>query len=288
MAHVVPLPFHALASLDPLRSTRVPPTAVQALAVAQDTPESASSVVLSFGLPATDRAGTPVAAATPGVIDPAASAGAAPSRPAATSPAAAGASIRSRSPGARNGVLIELMSIPSTAPGDVDDNTPRPREISRKRKAGQGFAAVTLVIAVPASFLSFFIGQALLTSTHTGAALSEPNVLRAVIATALYVTLCGLFAFGLGAILRNTAGAITAAYGFLFLVPQLAKALPNTWYADVVRWLPGEDVIAEITSTGHQQISVNLFSPWGEFAVFGAYTAVLLIAGALLFRHRDA
>jgi hypothetical protein len=109
-----------------------------------------------------------------------------------------------------------------------------------------------------------------------------------VIAAALYVTLCGLFAFGLGAILRNTAGAITAAYGFLFLVPQLAKALPNTWYADVVRWLPGGDVIAEITSTGRQQISVNLFSAWGELAVFGAYTAVLLIAGALLFRHRDA
>jgi ABC-type transport system involved in multi-copper enzyme maturation permease subunit len=150
------------------------------------------------------------------------------------------------------------------------------------------FAAVTLVIAFPASFLSFFIGQRLLASTHTGAALSQPNVLRAVIAAALYVTLCGLFAFGLGAILRNTAGAITAAYGFLFLVPQLAKALPNTWYADIVRWLPGGDVIAEITSTGRQQISVNLFSAWGEFAVFGAYTAVLLIAGAVLFRYRDA
>ena len=150
------------------------------------------------------------------------------------------------------------------------------------------FAAVTLAIAIPASFLSFFIGQRLLASAHTSAALSQPNVLRVVLASALYVTLCGLFAFGLGAILRNTAGAITAAYGFLFLVPQLAKALPNTWYADVVRWLPGGDVIAEITSTGRQQISVNLFSAWGELAVFGAYTAVLLIAGALLFRHRDA
>jgi len=150
------------------------------------------------------------------------------------------------------------------------------------------FAAVTLVIAFPASFISFFIGQRLLASTHTGATLSQPNALRAVIATALYVTLCGLFAFGLGAILRNTAGAITAAYGFLFLVPQLAKALPNTWYADVVRWLPGGDVIAEITSTARQQINVNLFSPWGELAVFAVYTAVLLIAGAVLFRHRDA
>jgi hypothetical protein len=33
---------------------------------------------------------------------------------------------------------------------------------------------------------------------------------------------------------------------------------------------------------------MNLFSPWGELAVFAVYTAVLLIAGAVLFRHRDA
>jgi hypothetical protein len=31
-----------------------------------------------------------------------------------------------------------------------------------------------------------------------------------------------------------------------------------------------------------------VFSAWGEFAVFGAYTAILLILGALLFRTRDA
>ena len=90
---------------------------------------------------------------------------------------------------------------------------------------------------------------ALLSSTHVAATLSQPEVLRAVLASALYIALCGLFAFGLGAILRSTAGAITAAYGLLFLLPQLAKALPNTWYADVVRWLPGGDVMNEITSS---------------------------------------
>jgi ABC-type transport system involved in multi-copper enzyme maturation permease subunit len=148
--------------------------------------------------------------------------------------------------------------------------------------------AVALVVAFVTSFASFFVGQALLTNTHVSATLSQPNVLRAVLGSALYVVLCGLFAFGLGAIIRSTAGAMTAAYGFLFLVPQLAKALPNTWYADVARWLPGGDVVNAITST--QQVSSNphLFSAWGEFAVFGAYTAILLVLGAVLFRKRDA
>ena len=121
-------------------------------------------------------------------------------------------------------------------------------------KAGV-LAAVALVVAFLASFASFFIGQALLASTHVSATLSQPNVLRAVIGSALYVVLCGLFAFGLGAILRSTAGAMAAAYGLLFLVPQLAKALPSTWYADVVRWLPGGDVVNTITSTKGASIS---------------------------------
>ena len=149
-------------------------------------------------------------------------------------------------------------------------------------------AAVALVVAFLASFASFFIGQALLASTHVSATLSQPNVLRAVIGSALYVVLCGLFAFGLGAILRSTAGAMTAAYGFLFLVPQLAKALPSSWYADVDRWLPGGDVVNAITNTQSVNASQHLFSAWGEFAVFGAYTLAVLVAGALLIRRRDA
>ena len=154
-------------------------------------------------------------------------------------------------------------------------------------KAGV-LAAVALIVAFPASFASFFIGQALLASTHVSATLSQPNVLRAVIGSALYVVLCGLFAFGLGAILRSTAGAMTAAYGFLFLLPQLAKALPSSWYADVDRWLPGGDVVNAITNTQSVNASQHLFSAWGEFAVFGAYTLAVLVAGALLIRRRDA
>ncbi len=149
------------------------------------------------------------------------------------------------------------------------------------------FTAIALVVAFLTSFAAFFIGQALLSSMHVGATLSQPNVLRAVTGAALYVALCGLFSFGLGAILRSTAGAMAAAYGLLFLVPQLAKALPNTWYADVVRWLPGGDVVVAITSTQNLG-NPHLFSAWGEFAVFGAYTAVVLAIGAVLFARRDA
>jgi ABC-2 type transport system permease protein len=150
------------------------------------------------------------------------------------------------------------------------------------------FAAVTLVVAFLASFASFFLGQALLNSTGAAATLTQPSVLRAVTASALFVVMCGLFAFGLGAILRSTAGAITTAFGLLFLVPQLARALPSAWYADIVRWLPGGDAVAVITGTVSQDNPPHMFSAWGEFAVFAGYTAIFLIVGAVLFSRRDA
>jgi hypothetical protein len=40
-------------------------------------------------------------------------------------------------------------------------------------------------------------------------------VLRSVVVTALYVEVCGLFAVGVGALVRNTAGALALAYGVL-------------------------------------------------------------------------
>jgi ABC-2 type transport system permease protein len=152
---------------------------------------------------------------------------------------------------------------------------------------GAVFAAVAVAVAFPASFLAWFVGQRLLESTHAEATLGQPNVLRAVLASAIFVVLCGLFSCGLGAVLRSTAGAITAAYGLLFLLPQLARALPTAWYNDAIRWLPGGQFDAAISTSG-PPVSPHLFSAWGELAVFGGYTAVLLIAGAVLLRSRDA
>jgi ABC-2 type transport system permease protein len=148
------------------------------------------------------------------------------------------------------------------------------------------FAALALVVTLVAAFIAFFLGQALLASTHENATLSQPNVLRAVFGAALYVTLCGLFAFAAGAIMRHTAAAITSVIGLLFVVPILAHLLPNNWYLDVERWLP--DAAGRALSVTVGPNDPNLFSPWAQFAVFAVYTVVLLAVGGALFRRRDA
>jgi ABC-type transport system involved in multi-copper enzyme maturation permease subunit len=111
-------------------------------------------------------------------------------------------------------------------------------------------------------------------------------VLRAVIGTALYVTLCGLFAFAAGAIMRHTAAAITSIIGLLFVIPILANLLPSSWYQDLERWLP--DAAGRAISATVEGQDPHLFSPWSQFAVFAVYTAIMLVVGGILFRRRDA
>lgn len=148
------------------------------------------------------------------------------------------------------------------------------------------FAAVTMVIGLITSFGSFFVGQAILSSHHLSATLGEPNVLRAVIGGALFLTACGMLAYGLGAILRHTAAAISAAIGLLFVLTVLVQFLPHTWQDNVDKWMPAiaGSQIWTTKATG----GPDLFSAWPGFAVLAGYAAVAIIAGLICFRTRDA
>jgi ABC-2 type transport system permease protein len=149
------------------------------------------------------------------------------------------------------------------------------------------FAAVTLSISLVTSFVDFFVGQAILSSKHYNTTLGAPGVLRSIFLSAAIVMVFGLLAFGAGAIIRHTAGAITGIFGVVFLIPLLAQALPNAWFADLQRWLPGGGALEPIARSA-PPLDHNLFSAWGEFAVFSGYAAVLLAIGAWLFIRRDA
>ena len=162
-----------------------------------------------------------------------------------------------------------------------------PRRIILYAAKAVAFAAVALVVSLATAFTAFFLGQSLLASTHQSATLAGHDVLRALIGSALYITLCGLFAFAAAAIIRNTAATITAMIGLLFVLPVLVNLLP--WGNDLVRWLPSSAaraISATVWNSGPQ--NSHLFSPWGQFAVFAVYTAVLLVVGGILFRKRDA
>jgi ABC-type transport system involved in multi-copper enzyme maturation permease subunit len=148
------------------------------------------------------------------------------------------------------------------------------------------FGLIALVVSFVVSFVAFFLGQALLSSTGIAATLSQPRVLQAVVGSALLVALVAMFSFGLGAIFRHTAAAITTAIGVVFVLPIIVNIMPESWQQDIVRWLPSSAGNVLTTTVGSPP--PHYFSPWGQFAVTAAYAAAVLIIGAVLLRKRDA
>ena len=149
-------------------------------------------------------------------------------------------------------------------------------------------SCVTLVVALVTSFASFFAGQAFLASTHVGASITSPGALRAVLLTAVFVTCCALLAFGLGAVIRYTAGVMSGVFGLVFVIPLVSNVLPASAQSDVMRWLPGNSAALYQITAAKPGANAELFGPYGQLAVFAGYAAIAVAAGALLFRRRNA
>lgn len=151
------------------------------------------------------------------------------------------------------------------------------------------FGLVTLALSVPAMLIAFFAAQAILTGHSVNGhdialSFTDPGVARAVVGGALYVTLVGLFGLGVGAILRNSAGGISALAGVLFVLPPLMNVLPSSWNNAISPYLPSNAGQA-IMGVAHGGASL---SPWTGLALFAGYTAAAIAVAAVLLRRRDA
>ena len=164
--------------------------------------------------------------------------------------------------------------------------TVQPRRTTVFAAKAAAFAIVTLAAGLAASFTAFWLGQAILARRHLGTSLGQPHVLRAVIGGGLFLAVSGLLALGLGAVVRNTAGGITAAATVLFMSLILESFLPGTWQAVLGRWVPF-NAGSQIWSTASVP-GARLLSPWAGFTVFTAYAATALGAGLAFFLRRDA
>jgi ABC-2 type transport system permease protein len=146
------------------------------------------------------------------------------------------------------------------------------------------FGVIALVIGEVLSFIMFFLGQALLNSTGRSQTLSDTGVLQAVIGGGLFLAVCGLFALGIGSILRHTAGAIAASIGLLFVLPIIWNALPQSWQNDGGKFLPSTAGMY----VWRVRAQPYMYGHWTEFLIFAGYAAALLVIGYVLFKRRDA
>jgi ABC-type transport system involved in multi-copper enzyme maturation permease subunit len=145
------------------------------------------------------------------------------------------------------------------------------------------FGAVAFAISLPAVFIVFFIGQAILSGQHINIGISHPGVIRALFGAALYLTVMGLLGLGLGSIVRSTAGGIAALAGIVFVLPPIIGLLPSSVSNSIDPYLPSNAGGAVWTINPDP----NTLAPWAGLAVFAAYAAASIAVAALLLLRRD-
>jgi ABC-2 type transport system permease protein len=161
---------------------------------------------------------------------------------------------------------------------------PRRRTVlAAKALVFAGTALITATISTVAAYLVFL--AALPAHTLTGTAFADPGVTRAVLGGGLYLTAYGLLGFGLGALLRSSAGAIATLLGVLFVPPLLLDLLPGSWKTTVGPYIPMQSGGQIFVATRREAAGL---APWTGFGVFCLYGAVALLAGFAMVNRRDA
>jgi ABC-2 type transport system permease protein len=146
------------------------------------------------------------------------------------------------------------------------------------------YAAVSLVLMVPAVLVSFFASQAILARHHIlQISFTQAGVARSVLGGALYVMLVGIFALAIGAIVRNTAGGIATFAGIFFVLPPLMFVLPQSWNNAISQYLPSE--------AGRQLFSLqhapHTLTPLAGGLLLAGYCAAAIAVAAVLLVRRD-
>ncbi|MGW1273113.1 ABC transporter permease [Streptomyces sp. NPDC002491] len=142
---------------------------------------------------------------------------------------------------------------------------------------------LSLAVGLVTSFVTFFLGQAMLGSHR--ASLEDSGVLRAVIGGGLYMTLIAVFSMGVATMLRSPMLSLGILMPFFFLISNILGNVSAT--KKIGRYLPdqaGSRVMQVVTRIDDD----TPYGPWGGFAIMALWTAAALAGGYLLLKKRDA
>ncbi|WP_286793132.1 hypothetical protein [Microbacterium sp. UBA3394] len=81
------------------------------------------------------------------------------------------------------------------------------------------FAAVTSLAGMLATVIALPITLPLLAENDVHVQAGDPHLWRVMIGTVGYLTAVGLISMGIGAVVRNVAGGLTAAFGLVVILP---------------------------------------------------------------------
>jgi ABC-type transport system involved in multi-copper enzyme maturation permease subunit len=160
-------------------------------------------------------------------------------------------------------------------------------------------SSVTFAAALPGAAAAVPLGEALLRSNGNFVQpVSTLTEVRVVAGTAALLAVVAVLALALGALLRSSAVAITAAITAIVLPYLFTVTLPvlNGSTADwLLRLTPAAAFAIQQSSPVYPQVAGDYtprfgyypLAPWAGFAVLCGYTVLALALAAVLLRRRD-
>jgi ABC-type transport system involved in multi-copper enzyme maturation permease subunit/regulation of enolase protein 1 (concanavalin A-like superfamily) len=157
---------------------------------------------------------------------------------------------------------------------------------------------VTFVVGLVAAAVVVTFGQGVLRDNGVYVhPVSTATELRVIAGTATLLAACAVLALGLGALLRRSVTAVTAAI-VVVVLPYLLSVtvLPLGAAQWLLRVSPAAAFALQQTEAQYAQID-NVYSPadgyfplpaWAGFAVLAAWAALALTGATLMLRRRDA
>ncbi|MFJ5263882.1 ABC transporter permease [Streptomyces sp. NPDC088387] len=143
--------------------------------------------------------------------------------------------------------------------------------------------ALCLVVGIATSFVTFFLGQAMLGDLK--ASIGDPGVLRAVIGGGLYMTLIAMFSMGVATMLRSPMLSLGILMPFFFLISNILGNVSAT--EKIGRYLPdqaGSKIMQVVTPVDDD----TPYGPWGGLTIMAIWVAASLLGGYILLKRRDA
>jgi hypothetical protein len=161
-------------------------------------------------------------------------------------------------------------------------NTVVPTFLTAPRRVRASLAQLTAVLLAGGAL--GLIAQALvstgialaLPSTKYGFMVPAGDLTQVLLATTFAGAVGALFGAGLGAIIRNVGGAVTAAVFALFVLPPLVVQL----FSDAASWIP--PALGAVTSGVTTDVNI-----WAALAVLLAWGLIPAAIGLVVIQRRD-
>uniref|UniRef100_UPI0034DE081B ABC transporter permease n=1 Tax=Streptomyces flavofungini TaxID=68200 RepID=UPI0034DE081B len=145
------------------------------------------------------------------------------------------------------------------------------------------YTAVAFTVSLMTNVVTFLAAQIWLSGSDKQLSLTDDGVFAALTTSAVSLTLLGLIALGLGALLRSVPGAIGACVGAVLVLPEVLAMLPFTAVDTAVSYFPAQAASA----LGSVHRVENAIAPGPALLTLALWSAAVIACASVLLKRRD-